>query len=304
MDFPDIYTVTLGRLSTEGIHTCFRSISNHWVCNIFPIAAHRIRRALALWKPLWSTCRRSSTRQQLNIWTHIFKYMTISSSSVPPRTPALAKVLLNFCLVANFAPSSLTYDPTRPKAGQIFWRHGQLTQRPKHRWKCIRTTRPLFSPLPLDRVTGCCWSRKPPNSTGCMTQSPILSPEPGDYRLRQRGTVWGNCAMHNDGRKWNCALSNTFNLPHLLAQATRILQTSVLPSEKWELISSLLQRGDSHRHQLSQWLIPDTRAPPVGVTPLHAEAAQPILPAERHDIISAPKRLLSLAQDIEELFYL
>ena len=35
---------------------------------------------------------------------------------------------------------------------------------------------------------------------------------------------------------------------------------------------------------------PDARAPPVGVTPLHAAAAQPILPAERHDIISALKR--------------
>ena len=35
---------------------------------------------------------------------------------------------------------------------------------------------------------------------------------------------------------------------------------------------------------------PDARAPPVGVTPLHADAAQPILPAERHDIISALKR--------------
>ena len=70
------------------------------------------------------------------------------------------------------------------------------------------------------------------------------------------GMAWGNCAMHNDGRKWHCAHANNFNWLHLLAQATRTRQTLVLPIEKWERISSLLQRGDSHHLQLSQWLIP------------------------------------------------
>ena len=80
----------------------------------------------------------------------------------------------------------------------------------------------------------------------------------GSFPLQGLG-LWRIETKKIDLRKtvlcWNSETLHWRRL-HLLAQATRTRQTLVLPIEKWERISSLLQRGDSHHLQLSQWLIP------------------------------------------------
>ena len=212
--------------------------------------------------------------------------MTIFSISVPPRTPALAKVLLNFCLVANFAPSSPTYDPTR---ADILAERAADTEA-KARMKMYMDNKATVQPTAIRQGDRVLLKQKTTKLNSVYDPEPcIVTRTWGSQIEAERDGM----RKLRDAQRWKkVALRPRQHFQ--LAPSTRsgYQDTADIGAPQREVRANQQpapERGQSPPPAVPM-ADPDARAPPVGVTPLHADAAQPILPAERHDIISALKR--------------
>ena len=115
--------------------------------------------------------------------------MTISSSSVPPRTPALAKSPAELLFGRKFRTKlpDLRPNPAKSRADILAARAADTEA--KARMKMYKDNKATVQPTAIRQGDRVLLKQKATKLNSVYDQSPVLSPEPGDHRLRQRGTA-------------------------------------------------------------------------------------------------------------------